>query len=251
MAEERPFAVHRILVAIDASAASLDALAAAASLAARLGSELSGLFVEDEDLLRLAGLPFGDVFPTTGGGRERLDRTSAEAALRALASRAREALERTASSHQVACSFRVTRGRVVREVLAAAEAADLVVLGATGHGRSAPGAVGQTARAAAGRARAPVLLLSRGSRLAGGAVVAVDDGTPSGTRAVAAARRLSQADRPPAIVCTPDGRAPAIVDAIARLAAALVVLPAEAAAPPPGGVLDRLLAAGVAVLVVR
>jgi nucleotide-binding universal stress UspA family protein len=250
MAEERPFAVHRILVAIDASAASLDALAAAASLAAQLGSELAGLFVEDEDLLRLAGLPFGDVFRTAGGGRERLDRTSAEAALRALAARAREALERTASSHQVACSFRVARGRVVREVLAAAETADLVVLGATGHGRSSRGTLGQTARAAAGRARAPVLLLSRGSRPAGGAVVAVDDGTPAGTRAVAAARRLAPADRPTAIVCAPDGHAPAIVDAIARLGTALAVLPA-AAPSSPGGVLDRLLAAGVAVLLVR
>jgi nucleotide-binding universal stress UspA family protein len=139
---------------------------------------------------------------------------------------------------------------VVREGLAAAETADLVVLGATGHGRSSRGALGQTARAAAGRARAPVLLLSRGARPAGGAVVAVDDGTPAGTRALAAARRLAPADRAPAIVCTPDGRAPAIVDAIARLGGALAVLPATEP-PPPGGVVDRLLAAGVAVLLVR
>ncbi len=49
--------IRRILVALDASGASLAALDAAARLAATLEAELLGLFVEDEDLLRLAGLP--------------------------------------------------------------------------------------------------------------------------------------------------------------------------------------------------
>jgi nucleotide-binding universal stress UspA family protein len=248
MAEEE-FSARRVLVGVDASAASLDALAAAALLAARLGAELAGLFVEDEDLLRLAALPFGGVVRTAGGGREQLDRDSAEAALRAVASHAREVLERAASTHRVTCSFRVARGAVVREVLAAAEAADLVVLGAGGHGRLARGAVGETARAAAGRARVPVLLLARGSRLGGG-VVAVDDGTAAGTRAVIAAQRLAPEDRPPSVVATRDAGAPALVDAVARLGPALVALPAPAAAAP-GGVADRLLATGVAVLLVR
>ena len=186
MAEERPFGVRRILVAIDASAASLDALAAAASLAVRLGSELEGMFVEDEDLLRLAALPFAGIVRTPGGERERIDPASAEVALRAMAARARDALQLAASRHGVAWSFRVSRGRVVREVLAAAEGADLVVLGAAGHGRRARGSVGTTAREAAARARAPVLLLARGGRL-GGTVVAVDDGTPAGARARVAA----------------------------------------------------------------
>ncbi len=249
MAEEEPFAARRILVGIDDSSGSLDALAAAASIAARLGSEIAGLYVEDENLLRLAALPFGDVVRSPSGERERLDTASVEAALRAIASHAREALERTASSRRVAWSFRVTRGRVVREVLAAAEGADLVVLGAAGHGRPARGAVGETARAAAARARASVLLLARGAHLGDG-VVAVDDGTPAGTRAVAAARRLAPEDHPPAIVCTSDDGDLAVVDAIARLGPALVVLPALASAAP-GGVVDRLLATGIAVLLVR
>lgn len=248
-AEEQSFSARRILVATDASSASLDAVEAAASLAARLGSELAGLFVEDEDLLRLAALPFGDIVRSPGGERERLDRVSVEAALRAVASHAREALERTASSHRVTCSFRVERGRVVDEVLAAAAGADLVVLGAGGHGRAARGAVGETARAAAARAASSVLLLARGARLDDG-VVAVDDGTPAGTRAVAAAHRLAPEGRPPAIVSTSDVASVALTDAIARLGPALAVLPAIAAAAP-GGAVDRFLATGVAVLLVR
>jgi nucleotide-binding universal stress UspA family protein len=249
MAEAQPFEARRILVGIDVSAASLDALSAAATIAARLGSELAGVFVEDEDLLRLAGLPFAGIVRVPGGRREPLDRASAEAALRAVASRAREALERTASHHRLACSFRVRRGRVVPELLAAAEGADLVVLGAASHGRPARGAVGETARAAAARAPASVLLLARGARLAGD-VVAVDDGTPAGSRALAAARRVAPQDRPPTIVCASDGGDVALAGPIARLGAALAVLPALAP-DRPGAVVERLLAAGIAVLLVR
>lgn len=249
MAEEEPFSARRILVGIDASSASLDALSAAASIAARLGSELAGLFVEDEDLLRLAALPFAGIVRIPGGQREPIDLSSAEAALRAMGSRAREALQRTASHHRLTCSFQVRRGRVVPEMLAAAEGADLVVLGAASHGRPARAAVGETARATAARARTSVLLLARGSRLTGG-VVAVDDGTPAGTRALAAARRVAPEDRPPTIVCTSDAGDLALLGPISRLGPALAVLPAVASAQP-GGVVERLLAAGVAVLLVR
>ncbi|HEX9050121.1 MAG TPA: hypothetical protein VF841_06255, partial [Anaeromyxobacter sp.] len=96
MAEREP-AFRRIVVGLDASAASLDALAAAAALAGRLRADLAGVFVEDEDLIRLAGLPFAGVVRLPGGAREGIDLARAEAELRALAAGAREALERAAS----------------------------------------------------------------------------------------------------------------------------------------------------------
>ena len=49
---------RRILVALDGSAHVLAALQAASEMAARMKSELVGLFVEDINLVRLAGLPF-------------------------------------------------------------------------------------------------------------------------------------------------------------------------------------------------
>jgi nucleotide-binding universal stress UspA family protein len=249
MAEELPFSARRILVAIDASAASLDALAAAAALAVRLGSELSGLFVEDEDLLRLAGLPFGDIVRTPGGDRERMDPASAELALRAIGARARDAVERAAGRHRLAWSFQVARGRVVPEVLAASRGVDLVVLGAAGHGRPARGAVGETARATAARARTAVLLLARGARLDGD-VVAVDDGTPAGTRAVGAARWLAPEGRPPTIVCTEDPAASGLGEVVARLGPAFAVLPAGEGSGSVAAV-EKLVAIGIAVLLVR
>ena len=52
--------MRRILVAVDASPHSLAALDAALRLAADLEAEIIGLFVEDINLLRLAGMPEGD-----------------------------------------------------------------------------------------------------------------------------------------------------------------------------------------------
>jgi len=120
MADAAVRAFRRILVGLDASQASLAAVEAAAALARRVGAELAGLFVEDEDVLRLAALAFG-VVRVPSGAREALDLRTAQAEQRALAARAREALERAAAGQRLACSFTVARGRVVAEVLAAAE----------------------------------------------------------------------------------------------------------------------------------
>ncbi len=49
---------QRILVALDASSDSRAAVEAAVNLAARFNAELTGIYVEDENLLRLADLPF-------------------------------------------------------------------------------------------------------------------------------------------------------------------------------------------------
>ena len=57
-APDKPEGFRRVLVALDSSAASSAALEVAAGVAASQACELSGLFVEDEDLLRLAELPF-------------------------------------------------------------------------------------------------------------------------------------------------------------------------------------------------
>ncbi|BDG02205.1 universal stress protein [Anaeromyxobacter oryzae] len=244
MAEDRAFAPRRIVVALDASPASLDALAAAARLAARLGAPLAGVFVEDEELLRLAELPFAALVRAASGALQPLDLAAMEAALRALAAEARAAVDGAAARSGIGASFRIVRGRVTAEVLAAAGEGDLLVLGAAGHARGPRASVGATARAAAASARGPVLLLARGARLGERAAV-VDDGSPAAARAVAVARRLAGEDHPPAIVRAA-GRPGATAAALARLAPAVAVLPASATDD-----LDRLLALGAAVLVVR
>ncbi|MDJ0948763.1 MAG: hypothetical protein QNJ94_07570, partial [Alphaproteobacteria bacterium] len=50
--------IRRIILALDPSEDSRDMLEAAASLAARLRAEIDAVFLEDENLLRSAELPF-------------------------------------------------------------------------------------------------------------------------------------------------------------------------------------------------
>ncbi len=248
MAEAIRGPFRRIVVGLDASLTSFDALMAAADLALRVGAELAGLFVEDEDVLRLAGLPFANVMRLPSGASEALDREKAEAQLRALAARAREALEREASGRQIASTFRIARGRVVAEVLAAAKESDLLVLGAGGHRRSGRGAVGNTARAAVARAQSSVLLLRRGARL-GESVVAVDDGSAAASRALAIARALAAAPGP-TLVEARLGDPGALSAALALVTPSLVVVPAGGSFAS-GAALEAVLSSGAAVLIVR
>ncbi len=120
----------RLIVALDAVAGNRDAARAAAALASVLGIELAGLFVEDVNLVRLAGLPFARQVPVSGGPARPLERQSLESQLRALEAAARQELARAASSVQVTWSFQVRRGTLPDEVLAAPGEADLLLLGA-------------------------------------------------------------------------------------------------------------------------
>lgn len=248
MADVTTPSFRRILVGLDASRASLDALSAAAALAARLGSDLAGLFVEDEDVLRLAALPFAGIVRIPSGERSALDRAAVESELRALAAGAREALAREAAGRRVAFTFRVARGGVVAEVLAAAREADLLVLGTGGHRRSGHGEVGATARAAALTAATSVLLLRRGGRL-GEPVVAVVDGGEGSAGAVAAARALS-GGAGPTILEAPAGDPVAVAEVLARIRPSAVVVSASGRFGRRGA-LDLILASGPAVLLVR
>ncbi|NIO41266.1 MAG: universal stress protein, partial [Burkholderiales bacterium] len=112
--------VRRILVALDASPHSQAALRAAAELAAELKAELLGVFVEDINLLRLAALPGAEEVVSALGRARALDPVRLERALRLQAAELRRALESVAAETHVRWAFRVTRGRVVNELLSAA-----------------------------------------------------------------------------------------------------------------------------------
>ncbi|MBN1945250.1 MAG: universal stress protein [Bradymonadales bacterium] len=192
MTDKIDVAIRRILVAIDGSNHSLAALDAAAELAARLHADLAGLFVEDIDLLRWAGLPFARElrYPTVSD--HPVDECAMERQLRALASQARRALEEAAARRQVQCTFRVVRGRVAPKVLEAAKEADLLTLGFASRPVSGRVKLGSTAREAAEKAPRSVLLLQTGSTLHH-PVVAIFDGYEPSRRALKVATSLTPA----------------------------------------------------------
>ena len=180
---------RRIVVALDASSHSHAALAAAVALAGRLQAELQGIFVEDVNLLRLAELPFAR---EVRFGLSAARPVQGEELLRGLRARAavlRRELAELAEQNKVSSTFRVVRGAVAGELIAAALEADVLALGRMGHSLSRRARLGSTARAAITRAASAVLLVQ--PEVDAGPVLVLYDGSPGGGRALALAAEIS------------------------------------------------------------
>ena len=121
--------VRRIFVALDASSLGLAALETATSLAAELEAELRVLFVEDENLLRLAGLPFAQEIEYASASLRRLDRTEMERKLQAKAERVRRTLAHNVRNETFNWTFHITRGHLTRATMEAATEAGLLFMG--------------------------------------------------------------------------------------------------------------------------
>jgi nucleotide-binding universal stress UspA family protein len=189
--QDEQLTIRRILVALDASRHSLAALEAAAELAAIMEAELEGLFVEDANLLRLAGLPLAREVRYPFVAPTRLDRARMERALRAQAAQAQQALARASEERHIKWSFRVVRGEVAPEVLAATVEADLLTLGKASRPLTPRARLGSTAWAAAVGASCCVLMLQRDVGIRPPVMVTFD-GTPSARQALMMAARLAR-----------------------------------------------------------
>lgn len=199
MATPEPPTQPRILVAVDASAASLLALELAADLAAALRTTLAGLYVEEQDLLHAASLPFVRVVRAQSGQVAPFTAADLERHWRALANDARQALTRAAQARQLAWSFEVIRGRAAQVMAAAARGARLTGLGIGARGPGRPGSVALAALVAADAS----LLLVPPQRRPGARWVALLD-TPGGAPAVLAlASALATTPTAPLLLVTP------------------------------------------------
>lgn len=119
--------IRRVIVALDPAPGRRALLEAAAQAAEWMEAELVGLYVEDQDLLHFAALPFAREVGIASAMRRPRDVESMERLMRALAKDAQEMLANIAGRAPVRWSFRVARGSPLAELLAAAEDADLVI----------------------------------------------------------------------------------------------------------------------------
>ena len=120
--------IRRIIVGLEPAPRTRATLEAAARLAAQMEAELVGLFVENIDLLHFAGLPFAREVGFASATRRSLDVEGMERSLRGLAREAQQTLAAVAGRVPVRWSFRVARGSAAGELMAAAAAADLVIV---------------------------------------------------------------------------------------------------------------------------
>lgn len=189
MSEEGSSKIERIVVAFDTTPLEEAALEAAVGLALALDAELSGLYVEDENLMRIAELPFARELGLVSAALRPFELPRLERALRLQAGRSREQLEAVASAFKLRWSFQTVRGQVLAAVLECAREPDLIVFGKSAQRVSAAG----MSLPALGRA------LTHEARLAGGrfrrlslrSIVALFDGTPPAWRALNAAYALA------------------------------------------------------------
>ena len=170
--------VRRIVMALDTASSVLPAIEAAAGLALGLNAELAGLFVEDERLLRFAGLPFAREFGYASARGRALAPASVEHALRAQAEQLRRLLAATAERLSFTWTLEVLRGEVPRSVLSRTGSSDLLVLG-----RSEYSWPGTTRRSDPGQ---------RFPALAARPIAVVFDGTATSQRALSIGCTLAE-----------------------------------------------------------
>jgi nucleotide-binding universal stress UspA family protein len=184
--------IRRIAIALGNEAPDARALDRIARLAAGMRAEMTGLFVEDIDLLHLAALPFAAEFSRFTQRHRPLHGAELERQLRIQAAAAQRALAAAAERAGVKWSFRVSRGSVVALLLQAAAEMDLLALGASRRILLRESDFGFAVQAAAHRA----LQAEAPDR----PLVVVGDGTAPGKRALEVARQLADADARPLTV---------------------------------------------------
>lgn len=230
---------RRILVALDSSAGARAAMEAAAELASRLEAEVLALFVEDVELLHLAGLPFAREIGADALERP-LDLPRLERRLRTEARTAQGICTSIAERSRAAVRFEVVRGPVAREILAAAEQADMVVLGRGSREAPSRRLTPQRRPASLGRTTSSVLASSTrtvavftAEHVLGRPIAVLYDGTGSCRRALDLAIRLAGEDHRNLVVLVPTSPPEALrigaeateIAAEARITPRIVVVP--------------------------
>ena len=191
----------RVLMALDCGVIDADAFRALGLLTGEPELEVTGVYIEDEDLINAARLP-GAAEISTAGTVSALDPENVQAQLVQQAQHARQTFETSARHMKFDYSFRVSRGRNVDILLEAASTSDIVV-------------VNRPLRTAGLRTRrgahfAP-LLERHGNLLfvnepwaSGRSVIALcESQSASGARALAAAKRIAAAEDLEFLVAVP------------------------------------------------
>jgi len=183
--------IRSIAVALDCSPHSRASLVAAAEMASRLRAELIGIFVEDINLLHMAGLPFVEEVRRYSAKTGKLDPDQLERLLRLQARQACEMLQQTAEALTIRHTFRVLRGMVPEELMSAAPEADILVLGRSGRSPSCRKGLGSTARTALNEGKKTMLLMRPGVTAAEGPLLVLYDGSEGSMRALEVALEIA------------------------------------------------------------
>jgi hypothetical protein len=153
------FRIRRITVALRGQSAEARLLGAAARLARETAAELTGVFLEDIDLLHLAELPLAIEICRSTSVRRRVEAADLVRELASQAATAEQALARVAEAAGVVWSFRVARGAVTALLTEAASEADITLVPATRRAMWAHAETSAAGAGGSGESRAPVAVV--------------------------------------------------------------------------------------------
>jgi nucleotide-binding universal stress UspA family protein len=192
-ARENIAGIKRILVAIDASPASLIALNAAAELALRYQAELVCIYIEDINLIRMAEIPIAMEIGHYSALLRPIDPEQIERQLRARRRWIESILTTLGKTTNLRWTFRTSRGAISDELALAALESDLMFLGKSGW--SGRRQVGSTARRIVNQFPTQAMILNRRLR-PGTGIMLIYDGSGASERALAAAATLADSFTP-------------------------------------------------------
>jgi nucleotide-binding universal stress UspA family protein len=188
---DSPGAVKKILLALESGKREPFNLDVTVDFALRFKAEVTGLFVEDTDLLRLSALPFSTQVNLTTALSHPLERGDLERDFAVMAAAARRRLSDAAARREVKWSFKTVRGRAMTEIVAAAADADLLVMEGGRPGARRYESLGMSPGAALAHVSQSLLIL-RADRPFTRAVAVVYDGRPLSRKALSAAAAFMQ-----------------------------------------------------------
>jgi len=251
MAKRTDQGLRRVVVALDAAADVAAAIGLAASVARGLELELHALLVEDENLRRLAELPFSQAVDTATARRMPVDLVALRREMDVTAARIRRVLESSAAEQPLPWSFEVRQAPIGAEPANLAED-ELLALGMASRPAAGLARMRSPWRAVAGRARRPLLLIAERPSAAGG-VIAVYGADEGERREVETSLRIARAWRKPLTVLVPETIAAAALSELhARLHSELAEAVVQAiAAPSPKALREFLTAAAASLAVLR
>lgn len=120
--------INRILITVNAAPQNFAVFDTAGKLAALMGVDLTGVFVEERDLLNMAALPFARIVDQLSASPSHLDSNRLQRLLRAQAQEVRNALTRIAQTQSIRCDLRIVQGRLLNEALSQLAERDILFL---------------------------------------------------------------------------------------------------------------------------
>lgn len=182
----------RIVISLRAGADFDPSVGAATTLAAAIKAEIFGLFVQEEAMLDLAGLPFARVSQFGSAKTTPLTAGSMAAAMSRRAEMCRRALSAHADKAQIGWSFSIEHGELPLTLRGNLAAGDFLVLSGIGRGLGASQLIDEL-HAVPSEIRGIVVAAQQRSTQQKGPVVAIDDGDASGKITLSLANQVAKA----------------------------------------------------------